>query len=205
MWLAGAVLCVSVSVLWGLPRQTWSVCQGVGDAASESGLLHAHAIHTSRTVGLLGGPEASMDPNNDSISPLSKRVLQIKLISTHLGARVRSTAKLPVSVLNISLVPVIKYNFYSAPGLWSGSQRCQMMCAGCLGWQVTCTDRPGKEHQPPPLGDDFPHSASSVQVQSQSYPVHMSTEWVRENQSLCPSFKGLFIAYQCGTVHISIL
>lgn len=60
---------LSVSVLRGLPRQTWPVCQGVRDAANESGLLHAHAIHTSCAVGLLSGPKVSKDPNNDAISP----------------------------------------------------------------------------------------------------------------------------------------
>lgn len=41
----------------------------------------------------------------------------------------------------------------SVPGSWNGSQRCQVMYAGCLGWQVMCTDRPGKERQQIQTGD----------------------------------------------------
>lgn len=74
--------CVSASVLRGLPRQTWPVCQGVQYAANESGLLHAHAIHTSCTVGLLSGPEVRADLIIVNSSNLKGQlVLLIKLVS----------------------------------------------------------------------------------------------------------------------------
>lgn len=61
-----------VSVLRGLPGQIRPVRQGVQDAACESGLLHAHAIHTPRAVGLLGGPKVSTHLNNEL--PLSHHI-----------------------------------------------------------------------------------------------------------------------------------
>lgn len=47
----------SLSVLWGLPGQNWLVRSGVRDATSESGFLHANALHSPCTVCLLSGPE----------------------------------------------------------------------------------------------------------------------------------------------------
>lgn len=70
-WLVFSIRCVSVSVLWGLPRQTWPVCHSVWDAASESGLLYAHALHTSCAVSLFSCPEVS-NLISDSISPLTE-------------------------------------------------------------------------------------------------------------------------------------
>lgn len=57
-WVS-SLLCGFDSVLWGLPGQIRPVCQGVRDAARESGFLHAPAVHASCPVGLLCGPKVS--------------------------------------------------------------------------------------------------------------------------------------------------
>lgn len=42
-----------------MPGQLWALQQGLQDAAHESGVLHAHALHASGAVSLLCGPEVS--------------------------------------------------------------------------------------------------------------------------------------------------
>ncbi|TKS91061.1 Patatin-like phospholipase domain-containing protein 2 [Collichthys lucidus] len=81
---------------WWLDEQIvlpMPIKKGVRYAANESGLLHAHAIHTSCAVGLLSGSKVSIDLNN----------LELDFYRV---ARVRSMTQSSVVVLNISLVLV---------------------------------------------------------------------------------------------------